>query len=157
MSPDTLLGRAVTGPSGLFGYDEMWNRRALHAAEMPSSNGIGTARAVARMYAAVAHEVDGVRLLRPETVELARSVQSDGMDAVLGFPTRFGVGFMLPPTLSLAAQATAFGHPGAGGSLGLADPEAEIGFGYVMNQMMLGAAGDPRATRLVEAVYASLA
>jgi len=62
LDPSTLLGRVITGPSRLFGYDEMWNRRALHAAEMPSSNGIGTARAVARMYAAIAHEVDGVRL-----------------------------------------------------------------------------------------------
>jgi CubicO group peptidase (beta-lactamase class C family) len=156
MGPDTLLGRVANGPSDLFRYDERWNRRAFHAAEMPSSNGIGTARAVARMYAAVAGEVDGVRLLRPETVEMARVVQADGVDAVLGLPTRFGIGFMLPPVLSPAAAPTALGHPGAGGSLGFADPEAEIGFGYVMNQMQLGVTGDPRAMGLVEAVYASL-
>jgi CubicO group peptidase (beta-lactamase class C family) len=157
MSPDTLLGRGVTGPSGLFGYDDMWNRRALRAAEMPSSNGIGTARAIARMYAAVTRPVDGVQLLRPETVELGRTVQSEGTDAVLDLPTRFGLGFMLPPALSLAAAPTAFGHPGAGGSLGFADPEAELGFGYVMNQMQLAATGDPRSMALVEAVYAALA
>jgi CubicO group peptidase (beta-lactamase class C family) len=109
------------------------------------------------MYAAVGGEVDGVRLLRPETVTLARTVQSDGPDLILGFPSRFGVGFMLRPTLSPAAAPTAFGHPGAGGSLGFADPEAEIGFAYVMNRMRLGATWDPRATALVEAVYASLA
>ncbi len=156
MSPETLLGRVITGPSNLFAYDARWNRRALHAAEMPSSNGIGTARALARMYAALAHEVDGVRLLRSETIALARTTQAEGPDAVLGLPTRFGVGFMLPPALSLAAAPTALGHPGAGGSLGFADPEAEIGFGYVMNQMQLGTTGDPRSRALVEAVYAAL-
>ena len=156
MGPDTLLGRVINGPSGLFAYDERWNRRALHAAEMPSSNGIGTARAVARMYASLAGGVDGIHVLRPETIALARTVQADGPDAVLGLPTRFGVGFMLPPALSLAPAPTAFGHPGAGGSLGFADPEAELGFGYVMNQMQLGATGDPRSAALVEAVYAAL-
>lgn len=156
MGPDTLLGRVLNGPSDLFRYDTRWNRRALHAAEMPSSNGIGTARAIARMYAALAGEVDGVRLLRPETIALARTVQSDGTDAVIGLPTRFGLGFMLPPILSPAAAPTAFGHPGAGGSLGFADPEAELGFGYVMNQMALAVTVDPRSYRLVEAVYAAL-
>ncbi len=156
MAPDTLLARAMTGPSNLFHYDEMWNRRALHAAEMPSSNGIATARALARVYAALAGEVDGIRLLAPGTIRAAREVRSDGPDAVLMLPTRFGTGFMVPPTLSPAARDGAFGHPGAGGSLGLADPEAEIGFGYVMNQMQLGLTGDPRSARLLDAVYASL-
>ena len=154
--PDTMLGRVLSGPSNLFAYDERWNRRAFHAAEMPSSNGIGTARAIARLYAALAGEVDGVRLLRPETVALARTVEAEGPDAVIMIPTRFGLGFMLPPTLSLGAAPTAFGHPGAGGSLGFADPEAELGFGYVMNQMQLGTTGDPRSQGLVEAVYAAL-
>jgi len=157
LGADTLLGRVFAGPSNLFAYDTRWNRREFHAAEMPSSNGTGTARAVARMYAAIAGEVDGVRLLRPDTVERARLVQSEGTDAVLGLPTRFGLGYMLPPALSLTAAPTALGHPGAGGSLGLADTEAELGFGYVMNQMQLGMTGDPRSAALVEAVYASLA
>jgi CubicO group peptidase (beta-lactamase class C family) len=156
MGPDTLLGRVLSGPSNLFAYDERWNRREFHAAEMPSSNGIGTARSLAKLYAALAGEVDGTRLLRPETIALARTPQVDGPDAVLMIPTRFGVGFMLPPALSLAARDGAFGHPGAGGSLGFADPEAELGFGYVMNQMLLGTTGDPRSCALVEAAYAAL-
>ncbi len=156
MGPETLLGRVLHGPSDLFAYDERWNRRAFHAAEMPSSNGIGTARAIARLYAGMAGDVDGVRCLRPETVALARTVQADGPDAVLMVPMRFGVGFMLPPALSPAAAPTAFGHPGAGGSLGFADPEAELGFGYVMNQLQFGITADPRSHTLVEAVYAAL-
>jgi CubicO group peptidase (beta-lactamase class C family) len=154
--PTTLLGRAMTGPSDLFHYDEMWNTRALHAAEMPSSNGIGSARALARIYAALAGEVDGIRLLAPSTVAAARELRSEGSDAVLLLPTRFGTGFMLPPALSLGAAPSAFGHPGAGGSLGLGDAEAQIGFGYVMNRMEVGVMGDPRAAGIVAAVYAAL-
>ena len=63
---------------------------------------------------------------------------------------------MLPPAVSVAARPTAFGHPGAGGSLGLGDVDAEMGFGYAMSQMQLGLTGDPRSARLLEAVYASL-
>lgn len=155
--PDTFLGQVLSGPSNLFAYGPMWNTRSLRAAEMPSSNGIGDARALARVYAAAAGEVDGVRLLAPETIARASAVEADGPDAVIRMPTRFGLGFMLPPTLSAACRAGSFGHPGAGGSLGFADPGAEIGFGYVMNQMQMGITGDPRAAALVEAVYASLA
>lgn len=156
MGPDTLLGRVLSGPSGLFGYNDMWNRRDLHAAEMPSSNGIGTAHALARAYAAVIGEVDGVRLLTPETVEAARQVESDGPDRVLGVPTRFGVGFALPPMLGAGLGPSAFGHPGAGGSLGFADPDAGVSFGYVMNQMKLGVSGDERTAGLVKALYRCL-
>ena len=82
--------------------------------------------------------------------------QSRGTDAVLGMPTAFGLGFMLPPSLCLAARPGAFGHPGAGGSLGIADPGAGFALGYVMNRMDLGLTGDPRARALVAAVHESL-
>jgi CubicO group peptidase (beta-lactamase class C family) len=157
MGPGTLLGRVMTGPSDLFHYDEMWNTRALRAAEMPSSNGIGSARALARLYAALIAAVDGVRLLSPESLARATAVRVRGTDAVLGMPTAFGLGFMLPPSLSLAAGPAAFGHPGAGGSLGMADPDAGFALGYVMNRMDMGLTGDPRARALVAAVYESLA
>jgi len=81
----------------------------------------------------------------------------EGPDRVILMPTRFASGFALPPMLSLDAPDTAFGHPGAGGSLGFADPAAGLAFGYVMNQMQLGLAGDPRSERLVSAAYASVA
>ncbi len=109
------------------------------------------------MYAAAIGEVDGMRLLRPETVAAACVLQASGPDKVLLLPTTFGLGFMLPPTLAPDAAPSAFGHPGAGGSLGLADPASGIAIGYVMNRMDLGLTGDPRARRLVHAAYASLA
>ncbi|MEO8602335.1 MAG: serine hydrolase domain-containing protein [bacterium] len=155
--PDTLLGRTMNGPSNLFAYDDRWNRREFHAAEMPSSNGIGTACALARFYAALIGAVDGVRLLRSETIAAACAVQAEGPDRVLLLPTRFGTGFMLPPILALPAGRRAFGHPGAGGSLALADPEHELSFAYVMNQMGTAVAGDARAGALLSAVYDSLA
>lgn len=156
MGPGTFLHRALTGPADLT-YGDIWNTRAVRAAELPSSNGISTARSLARLYAAMIGPVDGKRLLRADTVERAREVQSDGPDATLILPTRFGLGFMLPPALGLDLPATAFGHPGAGGSLAFADPERGVAFAYVMNQMQMGLTGDERTRRLVRALYASLA
>ncbi len=157
MGPDTLLGRALEGPSGVLPYGPIWNKRALHAAELPSSNGIASARGLARFYAALIGEVDNRRLLSPPIVAAAAASQVEGPDRVILMPTHFASGFALPPMLSLDVPDTAFGHPGAGGSLGFADPASGLAFGYVMNQMQLGLAGDPRAERLVSAAYASLA
>jgi CubicO group peptidase (beta-lactamase class C family) len=153
MGPDTLLGQVLGGPSNLFGYDDMWNRPDVLAAEMPSSNGVGTARAVARLYAALIGEVDGRRVLAPATVGRAIEVQVSGPDRVIGLPMSFGLGYMTPPA---GGPAGSFGHDGAGGSLGIADPAGEWSLGYVMNQMKLGITGDPRSTGLVDAVVASV-
>jgi CubicO group peptidase (beta-lactamase class C family) len=156
LAPGTLMGDAMSGPSNLFHYDEMWNTRRLHEVELPSSNGIMSARGLARVYGATVADVDGVRVLQPDTVERARTVEADGPDAVIGFPMRYGLGFGLGPSLPPACGPGAFGHSGAGGSLGFADAAEGIGFGYVMNAMQLGAAVDPRQQRLVRAVYAAL-
>jgi CubicO group peptidase (beta-lactamase class C family) len=156
MAAHPLMRQALTGPSGRFAYDEMWNRRDLHAAEMPSSNGIGDARSLARLYAALVGEVDGRRLLRPETLAAATAVQSQGPDRVILAPTAFGLGYSLPPMLGPAAGRRSFGHMGSGGSLAFADPEAGIGFAYVMNQMHFDLTGDARSEALVRAVYGCL-
>jgi CubicO group peptidase (beta-lactamase class C family) len=156
MGPDTLLGQVLSGPSGLFGYNDMWNDRSMHACEMPSSNGIASARSLARMYAATIGTVDGVRLLQPDTMARACEPQAERIDRVLGQPTRFGLGFMLAPVLAPFVGPRSFGHPGAGGSLGLADPDAGLAFGYVMNQMQLGVTGDARTAGLLKAVYRCL-
>ncbi len=154
---DSLFGRVMSGPSQLFAYDERWNERPLHQAEMPSSNAISTATSVARIYAATVGEVDGVRLLTSETVAAACVPQSDGIDCVLGLETRFGLGFTLPPFLGTASSPTAFGHPGAGGSMGMADSRAQLGFGYVMNHMELDPTNpDTRAGALMTAMYECL-
>ena len=114
------------------------------------------------MYAALVGEVDGVRLLDADAVAAAIEVQSSGPDHVLGVPMSFGSGFMSP---SPSGPPGSFGHDGAGGSLGLADPGGGWSLGYVMNQMrnqtMEETAGnlyhsDTRGNRLIKAVYESL-
>lgn len=153
LGPDTLLGQVLSGPSGLFGYDDMWNRPEVLAAELPSSNGVGTAVGLSRLYALLIGEVDGQRLLDPATVARATEVQVSGPDRVIGLPMAFGLGFMTPPP---GAPAGSFGHTGAGGSLGMADPAAGWSLGYVMNQMQLGLTGDARTEGLLAAVQASV-
>lgn len=146
--PDSLLNR----PSTTTAPD--MNSRAFHAAEIPAGNGITDARSLARMYASLIGDgVDGVRLLNDETVARASTEQASGRDEVMGIETRFGLGFSLDGTYG---GERAFGHGGAGGSLGFADPEAEIAFGYVMNKMQLVANDDPRTLTLIAAVHESL-
>jgi CubicO group peptidase (beta-lactamase class C family) len=154
--PGTLMGRVMSGPGGRFRYDDMWNTRALHATEMPSSNGIGDARSLARLYAACLGPVDGFRALADATVDRATVVRSQGTDRVLGMPTEFGLGFTGPVMLPPGVGPRTFGHAGAGGSLGFADRDSGFGFGYVMNQMQLGMTGDARTETLVRAVYSAL-
>ena len=133
-----------------------FNTRALHATEMPGANGITNARSLARMYAACIGEVEGVRLLADETVDAARAERVRGDDQTLLRTTRFGAGFWLHEARTPMIQDGSFGHPGAGGSLGYANPELGIGYGYVMNQMTGGLTGDPRTVALNDAVLASL-
>lgn len=149
----TFMGRVMSGPSGLFAYSDMWNTRQMRAAEMPSSNGHGDARSLARMYAACIGEVDGVRLLSDETVAHATEVLSEGPDCVIGQPLTIGLGFMLAPTFPPGVGPRTFGHSGAGGSVAFADPDRALAFGYVMNQMKLAMEADPRSADLVRAAY----
>lgn len=136
--------------------DDAANLRTVHAAEIPAISGMTTARSLARMYAATIGDVDGVRLLRPETVDALRKTESRGPDRILSVETHFGLGFMLPSTFSPMGPDGCFGHPGAGGSVGFADPGAGLVFGYVMNRMDANLAGDPRPRALVAAMYASV-
>ena len=156
LGADSLTARVMSGPSGLFNYDDMWNRDDILAAEMPSSNAVATARALARLYAALIGEVDGMRVLRPETVARAAAVESQGADRVLLLPTSFGLGYMRPPMLAPGCGPHSFGHTGAGGSLAFADPESGISFGYVTTGLQFNLTGDERTLGLVRAVYESL-
>jgi CubicO group peptidase (beta-lactamase class C family) len=157
MGPDSLVARALTAPGGALASEGAFNDPALWRAELPAANGIGNARSVARMYAAMVSEVDGIRLLNDDTVARAIEVQTSGPDAVLMFEIPFGLGFMRNSAFSPMGSEHGFGHYGAGGSLGFADPQRRIAGGYVMNQMQMGIAGDPRTAGLLAATYASLA
>jgi CubicO group peptidase (beta-lactamase class C family) len=153
---DLLLAKVFSNPGGHFNYDEMWNTRPLRATELPSSNGHGDARSLARLYASCIGTVDGVRTLQPETVARATQEQARGKDAVIMVETSFGLGFMLGRSFGTANPTTAFGHAGAGGSLCFADPARNLAFAYVMNDLRFDPKGDPRSEELVRAVYAAL-
>jgi CubicO group peptidase (beta-lactamase class C family) len=154
---DLLLARVFSNPGGHFNYDEMWNTRQLHAPELPSSNGIGNARGLARLYASCIAKVEGRRTLSAETVANATLERACGKDEVLMIESCFGLGFMLGRSFGAANPPDAFGHAGAGGSLAFADPDSGISFAYVMNDLRFnGPEGDPRSEELVRAVYRSL-
>ncbi|MGW7485692.1 serine hydrolase domain-containing protein [Streptomyces sp. NPDC054786] len=151
--PNSFSNRAyrVTEPAAID-----FNSPDVQAAELPASNGISTARGLARMYASVIGEVDGVRLLTPETLASATKEQASGVDEVLVAPSRFSSGYMLPTETNPMIGPNSFGHTGRGGSLGFADPEHGIAFGYTMNHI-IGGPDDMRASSLVDAVRRSLA
>jgi CubicO group peptidase (beta-lactamase class C family) len=157
-APQSMATRAFTNPAALVVPNAALTR-AWRGAELPSINGHGTARANARLYGALAcgGAASGRRVLSAEIIARARTERSHGPDAILGVPTRFGLGFMLSePEASFGPNQGAFGHPGMGGALGFADPEARIGFGYVTNMLGTEIHIDPRARRLIDAVYASM-
>jgi CubicO group peptidase (beta-lactamase class C family) len=148
---------AYVNPPDLSGQGVV-NTRRWRAAEVPSTNGHGTARAIARLYSALASdgEVGGVHILSPDIVQMASTEQVYADDVVLQRPTRFGLGFQLTmPERPLGPNPRTFGHFGAGGSLGFADPDARIAFGYAMNQ---GRAGwqHRHVRHLIDLVYKAL-
>ena len=155
--PSTMVGAAFNNPNMSPGTV---NSRKWRAAEIPAANGHGTARALARIYGALAcgGEVDGVRILDETSIDRARTEQVSGPDATLGqLPMRYGLGFMLRSDfMPLSPNPNSFGHPGAGGSIGMADPNAGVGFGYVMNKMQMGLVGGPTAFAVINAFFEEL-
>jgi CubicO group peptidase (beta-lactamase class C family) len=129
------------------------NSSSWRAAQVPSTNGHGTATGVARFYAAL---LEPNRVLSPSLLAEATRAQSEGYCPVLGEETTFGLGFK--PTVArrpFGPNPRSFGHFGTGGAVGFADPDAKVAFGYVMNHVI------PRwqSTRnraLIDAVYRSL-
>ncbi|MEU5275566.1 serine hydrolase domain-containing protein [Streptomyces asoensis] len=158
LSPAALA--ALTNP--LAGAAEA-NSPGWRAAEIPAANGHGTARAVASLYGIFAGRgtYGGHRVLSAEAAERVREGQGACRDLVLGagfaHETEIGLGLWLSgPNGSYGPNPRAFGHDGFGGSCGLADPEAGVSLGYVMNRMGPHIADDPRKTALVAALYSAL-
>jgi CubicO group peptidase (beta-lactamase class C family) len=157
--PESMSAKAIANPPVVVVDPAVVNSRAFRAMELPSANGHATARSLARVYGGLARggEVDGYRVLTPESIVRAYTEQSCGLDEVLKVRTRVGLGFMLTqPETPLGPNPHGFGHPGAGGSLGFADPDSKVGFGYTMNQMGAGLLLDPRVARLIDALFSSM-
>lgn len=132
------------------------NAPAWHAAEIPATNAIGSARALARLYGCLAcgGAIDDRRLLDAATIELGRRCLQRGEEPYLQAPMAFGVGFQLQTEqLLLGPPHDAFGHCGTGGSAHGAWPSLRTGFSYAMNQLREVGDGDPRSTSLLEALH----
>jgi CubicO group peptidase (beta-lactamase class C family) len=135
------------------------NQRIWHAAELPATNGIVAARSLARLYGCLARggEIDGVRLLAPQTIERAGRCLARGKDPYEDEPLAFGVGFALQTEqMSLGPAEDAFGHGGAGGSAHGAWPGLRTGFSYAPNLMKSFSDVDPRSQALLGALHAAL-
>jgi CubicO group peptidase (beta-lactamase class C family) len=170
------LAKNPTSPASLFFFNVgAWrtggaNSRAGRAAEIGAGNGVTNARGLAGLYAPLAQGggklVDAKTLARMGEVSMATHD-----DATLRIPTRFALGFMKSMDNrkrsigakifgedcdSVILSSAAFGHVGAGGSLGFADPAAGFSFGYTMNQMGPGLLLNARGQKLVDAAYLSL-
>jgi len=151
--PWSLLRRSMLG------LDASPNDRRWLEAEVPAGTGVGTARAIARLYSAFAE--GGTELgVGPETMAriTALPTTDDVRDVVMGVPSYFSLGFLRPgPDLGFGTSQRAFGAPGAGGSFAFADPDARLGYAYVMNKMDYFMFDDPREKPLRDAVHRAIA
>jgi CubicO group peptidase (beta-lactamase class C family) len=150
---DSLLNRATGNPSpGKGGY----NNPVVLRGGWPGAGMVATPKGLAGCY----RDLVAGRIVRPETLREAIRPRVGGPDRTMLVDTAFGLGYMRPAMAFLTprdALDTAFGHTGAGGSIGLGDAERGIGMAYIPNRMSPQLSADQRAYRLTEAVYASLA
>lgn len=141
-----------------------YNSRAAHEAEIPAVNGITNARGLARLYAPLALDgsVDGIRVVRSESLPLMRHPQAvAAFDQVFTTHSAYTVGFskswdnrhLDEPGVSVIFGESAFGTPGGGGSIGFADPQARMSFGYVMNSHGPNTGLNERGQSLVDTAY----
>jgi CubicO group peptidase (beta-lactamase class C family) len=153
IAPGSLLRRSFVGTNLDF------KDRRSYEVEVPAGNGVGTARAIARAYSTFAE--GGAEIgITPETFARLTEppVPAGGKDVVLGVPSYFSLGFLRPgPDVLFGSSPRAFGAPGAGGSFAFADPDAHVGYAYVMNKLDFYLVDDPREKALRDAVYCAMA
>ncbi len=153
-----LSGNELMTMLGYFnppGYSSMGvvNTEEWRRAEVPSTNGHGTAGGIARLYAAL---LEPGRLLSPELLAEATSPQSQGYCPVLGEEVTFGLGFKpTTPRRPFGPFPGSFGHFGTGGAVGFADPHSGVAFGYAMNHV-IPRWQSSRNRALIDALYRSI-
>lgn len=141
--------------------DEPWvvtmNKSEWRTVEVASGSGHGNARGVARIYGALGAggSLDGVTLMRPETIEAMIKEQHNQVEALQDRPYHQALGLLLntPEAVYMGPNRRSFGHHGIGGSIGFCDPDAGIGFSYACNKMHAVGTNGPRAARLIDALY----
>jgi len=157
LGPDSVTVKTMTGPVA---DASDANTLAWRHADIGAANGHGNARSVARILSVLARggSVDGVRLLRPETIELIFREQARGVDLVLGVPLRFGIGYGLPlaETLPYLPDGKICFWGGWGGSVIIMDIGRRMTISYMMNKMAPGIVGSDRSETYVRAIYAAV-
>jgi CubicO group peptidase (beta-lactamase class C family) len=157
-NPNSLTSRVLNSP--LMSLGANFADPAYRGVEFPATGGIGQARAIARVYSAMA--MGGSELgITPQTMaalEAPAVAPTRGeRDLVLRMDIKHSLGFGKPSeNLKFGSSGKAFGWAGLGGSFGFADPDAQISFGYVMNRMGYSFTGDARMMSLMKAVYRSI-
>jgi CubicO group peptidase (beta-lactamase class C family) len=163
--PESMQALMMGNTGGDF-VPEEWGSPAALTAELPATGGVGNARALAAMYRAVVHDrrVGRVRF-EPEDVARMGAVASAATEDIMLFaPGRWALGFMkgavtprgVEPPARVVLGEEAFGHIGHGGSIGFADPAADVSFGYVMNQMAPHMGLNETGQSMVDALYRAL-
>ena len=144
------LGDAL--PADLVSDDGGFNRQRIRAAEIPGAGGVATAKALATIWSATVVPTQGIRLIDDAVIATATRPRSEGAPVFGGDPpySRWGYGFQLDSEARRYLGDGCFGHDGAGGQVGFADPARQIGFGFVTNWMM--GPEDQRATGIISAL-----
>jgi len=148
--PSSLTRRALSEPGGLLTPSVM-NTSEMRKASLPSLGAIATADSLAKFYALLAG--NGGVIFQPETLAAMRTTLANGPDRVLIDKTSFSSGFMTNDYGVYGTGKNSFGHPGAGGSLGFADPDLGLGFAFIPSAMHPGALPGSRTQKLVNALY----
>jgi CubicO group peptidase (beta-lactamase class C family) len=153
--PESLTRKAFATPVGLHSPSQM-NDPNVRRHSLPSLGGIGTAGSLARFYQTLCSD----EIFSPEMIRRIAATHCAGKDQVLQVDTAFGIGFMKDPVdgdrktrMIFGPGLESFGQPGSGGSLGFCDPENEVTFAYVMNQMEPGVFPNVKSLRLVDYFY----
>lgn len=150
--PDSITGMAfnaaMPAPAEL-----LPNIRAVRDSGQAAVAGVGSARGLARLYAMCISEVDGFPpLLTDATIARVTQIQTVGEDLVLRFPTRFGIVFQKADDRVPYGSHQAFGHDGAGGSIGIADPWHGVSYAWIPRRMTFPSGADPRGLALAKIV-----
>lgn len=163
VDPGGLLARTSSVNHALGPLREWINLPSTWATELPAGNAITNARSLSRLYAATIGTVDGLAspLLSADQVRRASRRQTRGKDLVFGsagidVEIGVGLGFWVRSPSFQFGGSQSFGHPGASGAVGFADPENGVACGYVTNRMSALGPADPRPAALVAALYESL-
>ena len=157
-APGTFVRKTFTSPAGLHSVSAM-NSAAMRALPFVSFGGIANASSLGKFYAMLANggRLKGRQFFTQSTMNWMTTTLASGVDRVFQVPIAFSAGFMKdPPEASrriFGPSSLAFGHPGAGGSHAFADPENDLAFAYVMNQMEQSLLPNGKSLRLVDAIY----